>query len=135
MIITLAVRVLQILFAVVVLALSVVLIRGMGPVFEGHTVQKVPSLIDYGAFCGGAGIVIAVFGVVAAFFEPLQGIIIMALDALASFFVLAGGIVSAFILLELAYTNGTAGICSYNQGWNMRRYHLHSRQFKDFRAV
>ena len=120
MIITLAVRAVQILFAVIVLALSVVLIRGMGPVFTGDTVQKAPSLIDYGAFCGGAGIVIAVFGVVAAFFEPLQGIFIMALDALASFFLLAGGIVSALIPLELAYTNGIAGICCYNQSWNMR---------------
>lgn len=93
-IVTLSVRIFQLLFAVVVLALSVVLIKGMGPVFAGESVQKAPSLIDYGAFCGGAGIVIAVVGIAAAFFEPLQGIVTMALDGLATFFLLAGGIVS-----------------------------------------
>ncbi|TVY84898.1 hypothetical protein LSUE1_G000329 [Lachnellula suecica] len=95
MIVTLAVRVLQLVFAVIVLALSIVLIRGMGPAFFGETASKAPSLIDYGAFCGGAGIAIAIVGVVAAFLEPLQGIIIIALDGLASFFLLAGGIAFA----------------------------------------
>jgi hypothetical protein len=94
MIITLAVRILQLLFAIIVLALSVVLIKDFGPVLEGAKAQKVPSLIDYGAFCGGAALVIAVVGVVAAFFEKLQGLIMMVLDGLAAFFLLAGGIVS-----------------------------------------
>jgi hypothetical protein len=51
-------------------------------------------LISYGAFCGGAGLLIAAIGVVACFFEALQGRIMLALDGLATFFVLAGGIVS-----------------------------------------
>ncbi|TVY41928.1 hypothetical protein LSUB1_G000798 [Lachnellula subtilissima] len=96
MIVTLAVRVLQLVFAIIVLALSIVLIKNFGPVYEGAKEGKVPSLIDYGAFCGGASIVIAIVGVVAAFFEALQGVIVLALDALASFFLLAGG------LLEIA---------------------------------
>ncbi|TVY21246.1 hypothetical protein LARI1_G000301 [Lachnellula arida] len=95
MIVTLAVRVLQLVFAIIVLALSVVLIKNFGPVYEGAKEGKVPSLIDYGAFCGGASIVIAIVGVVAAFFEALQGVIILALDALASFFLLAGGLAFA----------------------------------------
>jgi hypothetical protein len=91
MIITLGVRVLQLLFAAVVVALSAVLIKGHGP---GHA----PSLIDYGAFCGGAGIIIAAIGVIACFIESLQGIVMLALDGLATFFVLAGGIVSDPVL-------------------------------------
>jgi hypothetical protein len=50
-------------------------------------------LFDYGAFCGGAGVLFAAIGVLACFMESLQGIIILALDGLATFFVLAGGIV------------------------------------------
>lgn len=73
------------------MALSAVLISGYGP---GHG----PSLIDYGAFCGGAGILFAAIGVVACFIESLQGIIMLALDGLATFFVLAGGIVSSLKL-------------------------------------
>jgi hypothetical protein len=78
---------LQLLFGAVVLALSAVLINGYGP---GHG----PSLIDYGAFCGAAGIVFAAIGIIACFIEPLQGIIMLVLDALATFFLLAGGLVS-----------------------------------------
>jgi hypothetical protein len=74
-----------------VLALSVVLINGYGP---GHA----PSLLDYGAFCGGAGLLIAAAGLGAIFLEPLQGIIILALDGIASFFLLAGAGVSTSLL-------------------------------------
>jgi hypothetical protein len=77
----------QLLIAAIVLALSVVLINGFGP---GHA----PSLLDYGAFCGGAGLLIAVAGLGAIFFEPLQGIIILAVDGIAAFFLLAGAGVS-----------------------------------------
>lgn len=76
----------KLLFGAVVLALSVVLINGYGP---GHG----PSLFDYGAFCGGAGILFAAIGLLACFVESLQGIIILALDGLATVFLLAGGIV------------------------------------------
>ncbi|KAB8300281.1 hypothetical protein EYC80_000481 [Monilinia laxa] len=88
MIVTLALRVLQLLFAAVVLALSVTLIKDYGPGTSW-------SLISYGAFCGGAAIVIAATGVVACFLEALQGIVMLALDGLASFFLLAGGIAYA----------------------------------------
>ncbi|KAG9235510.1 marvel domain-containing protein [Amylocarpus encephaloides] len=95
MIVTLAVRVLQVLFSIVVLALSVVLIKGWGPETGGHEKPTEEALKGYGAFCGGAGILIAVVGVVACFIEKLQGIVILALDAVASFFLLAGGIAYA----------------------------------------
>jgi hypothetical protein len=77
------------LFAAVVLGLSATLIKQYGP-----ATTNPPALFDYGAFCGGAALVIALFGIVACFVESLQGIILLALDGLASFFLLAGGIVS-----------------------------------------
>lgn len=86
MIITLAARVAQLLLAAVILAISSVLIHGYGP--QGHN----PSLIDYGAVCGGGAIIIAAVGVLAIFFEPIQGIVMLGLDGLASFFLLAGGL-------------------------------------------
>jgi len=69
-----------------VLALSVVLVNGYGP---GHA----PSLLDYGVFCGAGALLFAVAGLAAIFFEPLQGIIILAVDGIASFFLLAGAAV------------------------------------------
>jgi hypothetical protein len=75
----------------VTLALAAVLVAQYGP---GHA----PSLFAYGVFCGGASLLIAFIGVAACFFDKLQGIITLALDALASFFLLAGGIVSNHFL-------------------------------------
>ncbi|KAH7321730.1 marvel domain-containing protein [Rhexocercosporidium sp. MPI-PUGE-AT-0058] len=88
MIITLAARAFQLALAAVVLALAVVLINGYGP-------GSGPALIGYGAFCGGAGIVVAAIGVAAVFFDRLQGVIMLALDAFAAFFLLAGGLAFA----------------------------------------
>lgn len=76
----------QLIFSAVVLALSVVLVNGYGP---GHA----PSLLDYGVFCGAGALVIAAIGVIACFLEALQGIVILAIDGLASFFLLAGAAV------------------------------------------
>lgn len=81
------------LVAAVVLALSAVLIKGYGPGTSW-------SLISYGSFCGGAAFLFAAIGVVACFVEALQGIIMLVLDGLASFFLLAGGIVSYLPLLD-----------------------------------
>ncbi|PQE22296.1 non-classical export protein [Rutstroemia sp. NJR-2017a WRK4] len=88
MIVTLALRGLQVIFAGVVLALSAILIKDFGP---GHSW----SLTSYGAFCGGASILIALGGVAACFVDSLQGIIMFALDGIAAFFLLAGGIAYA----------------------------------------
>jgi hypothetical protein len=52
------------------------------------------AIIGYGAFVGGAGVVIAIVGVVACFIDVLGGVVMLALDSLAAFFVVAGGIVS-----------------------------------------
>ena len=104
---------LQLLFAAVVVALSAVLIHGYGP---GHG----PSLIDYGAFCGGAGLLFAVFGVVACFVESLQGIFTLVPDALATFFILAGGIVSRPLeCLRRPTDKLILGIRCNNESWQL----------------
>ena len=62
------------------------------------------SLISYGAFCGGAGLILAVVGVAAMFFDLLTGIIVLGLDVTASFFLLAGGLVSFATLFHNSST-------------------------------
>ncbi|KAE9374782.1 hypothetical protein N431DRAFT_455509 [Stipitochalara longipes BDJ] len=114
MIITLIARVAQLLIAAVVLALSVVMINGYGP---GHA----PSLLDYGAFCGAAGLIIAVAGIGAIFFEPLQGIIILGLDGIASFFLLAGAAVKTGNCTDAYYLAGS--IWKVIQVSNFKDYH------------
>lgn len=97
----------QLIFAAVVLALSVVLINQYGP---GHS----PSILDYGAFCGGAALLVAAVGVLACFVESLQGFITLALDGLAALFLLAGGIVSYRLpsLFDLPTNRVLLGFCS-----------------------
>jgi hypothetical protein len=88
----------KLIFAAVTLGLSAYLIGSYGP-------GKAPAILGYGSFCGGAGLIIGLIGVAAAFFEKLQGIIILALDGFAAFFLVAGGIVSfkASVLTIHAY--------------------------------
>ena len=108
------------MFATVVLALSVVLINGYGP-------GSGPALISYGAFCGGAAIVFAAVGVLAVFFDRLQGIIMLALDGLAAFFLVAGGIVShlaAICFTDYAY-NVLSGFCREHQDWRLQGPGIH----------
>lgn len=63
-----------------------VLVHGYGP-------GSAPSLLDYGVFCGAGALIVAAIGVVACFLEVLQGIIMLAIDGLASFFLIAGAAV------------------------------------------
>ncbi|CAG8974971.1 hypothetical protein HYALB_00012094 [Hymenoscyphus albidus] len=97
MIVTLAARGFQLLFAAVVLGLSVSLITGFGPTSLGGNKDKMPesTLIIYGAFCGALGLLVSLIGIAACFVEAIQGIIILALDGLSAFFFAAGGIAFA----------------------------------------
>jgi hypothetical protein len=79
------------------------MINGYGP---GHA----PSLLDYGAFCGAAGLIFAVAGIGAIFIEALQGIITLALDGIACFFLLAGAAVST-----LCYQNKHSDVSNVNR--------------------
>lgn len=78
--------VIQFLFAIVVLGLSVTLAKG-------QRYGSVPAATGYAAFTGGAGILAALIGCAALFVDPLRGIISWAIDGLASLALLAGGIV------------------------------------------
>jgi hypothetical protein len=78
-----------------VLGLSIALIKGYGPFYpNAKNNGSPPAIHGYGAFCGGAGLLIAIVGIVSCFFEMLQGIVVLALDGVAALFVVAGGIVS-----------------------------------------
>jgi hypothetical protein len=118
---------LQIIFSAITLALAAVIISKYGP--------DAPSLISYGAFCGGASILFALIGIAACFFEKLQGIIMLALDALTTLFLLAGGIVShqlyPFTVCRL--TTNSSGIRSYSQGWQLYRCSISCRSLQDLR--
>jgi hypothetical protein len=76
----------QLLFAIVVLGLSVTLAKG-------QRYGSVPAATGYAAFTGGTAIVAALVGCAALYREALNGIISWTTDALASLALLAGGIV------------------------------------------
>jgi len=84
-IIPLALRLVQLLFAIVVFGLSVDLARG-------QHIGTAPSTTGYSAFTGGFGIIAAIVGILALFIDKLDGMITWALDALAAVCFLAGGI-------------------------------------------
>ena len=60
-----------------------------------------PSTINYAAFTGGFGMIAAAAGVAALFIEPLGGLIMAAIDGLASLFFLSGGIVRLPFVLNI----------------------------------
>ncbi|OMP83301.1 hypothetical protein BK809_0004682 [Diplodia seriata] len=83
-------RTFQILCAAVVLGLSITLIRSQS--------YGTVAANNYAAFTGGFGLLVGLVGAAAIFIEPLAGIVMVAADALAELFLLAGGIVSSFLL-------------------------------------
>lgn len=87
-------RGLQLICAGVVLGLSISLIKTQ--------VYGSVAAINYAAFTGGFGLLAGLIGIAAIFFEPLAGLVMAALDALATLFLLAGGIVSPAQNLMLA---------------------------------
>ncbi|PLB48535.1 hypothetical protein P170DRAFT_465849 [Aspergillus steynii IBT 23096] len=92
-IITAVVRAFQLLFAIIVLGLSVALAKG-------QSVGSAPAITGYAAFTGGLGIVASLVGVAAFFISSLDGLISWAVDGLASLVFLAGGIAYAVILKD-----------------------------------
>ncbi|KAF2093659.1 hypothetical protein NA57DRAFT_81159 [Rhizodiscina lignyota] len=92
-------RFVQIVFAAVVLGLSVSLAKGQAPGFS------VPATTAYSSFTGGFGMVVALIGLISIFVEFLQGIVMLVLDALASLIFLAGGIAVAIGLRGVSCGN------------------------------
>jgi hypothetical protein len=88
-IVNFALRGAQILFAVVVLGLSVDLIRGQ----KGD--GSLPGTLGYAAFVGGVSLLGAFIGLASTWIDFLQGVIGATIDSFLIGINLAGGIVSA----------------------------------------
>ncbi|KAF2199711.1 hypothetical protein GQ43DRAFT_375595 [Delitschia confertaspora ATCC 74209] len=84
--ITAALRVAQILFGAVVLALSVSLIKG-------QHLGSAPAVQTYGAFTGAFSLVMGDVALVAVFVQAIPMVAVLLADALAATFYLVGGIV------------------------------------------
>lgn len=91
MIISSIVRAFQLLFTVIVLALSITAAKwqAYGPV---------PAITGFNAFAGAFGLLVTLIGFAAIFIEAVPGFIVAILDLLAFIFLLAGGIVSDILL-------------------------------------
>ncbi|KAJ5118402.1 hypothetical protein N7448_010111 [Penicillium atrosanguineum] len=124
--------ILQLLFSVVVLGLSVTPARGQGT-------GKAPAESGYAAFTGAFGIIAALLGIIALFMYSLDGVITWLIDGVASLTLLAGGIVYAVTLKGVHCSNAwttyqnkliDGGSWSDNKGDTISYWdesHLHSR--------
>ena len=92
-ILTLAFRVLQLLFSATVLGLSISLI-------QGNILGNPPLSLTFSAFVGGVSMVGALSGLAAVWVQMLQGRIGLTIDAAIAAFNIAGGVVST---LDPAY--------------------------------
>ncbi|KAF2230902.1 hypothetical protein EV356DRAFT_535986 [Viridothelium virens] len=82
---TLVARFFQILFAIVVLGLSVTMAKW-------QRFGSPPATTEYGAFSGGFAFLVGLLGIVAVFLDAIPAIIVAGADALAAILTLAAGI-------------------------------------------
>lgn len=87
MLATLVVRILQIIFAVIVLGLSV-------HAAQWQDTGSIPATTSFNAFAGAFGVLVAVVGIAAIWVSAIPKLIMSGIDGLASVLLLAGGIVS-----------------------------------------
>lgn len=87
MIATLATRLLQLMFAVIVLGLSI-------HASQWQNIGSVPATTSYSAFAGAFAVFVSLVGIVAIWMSAIPSLIMSAVDALASVLLLAGGVVS-----------------------------------------
>lgn len=87
MIATLATRLMQLMFSVIVLGLSI-------HASQWQNVGSVPATTSYSAFAGGFAVFVSLVGIVAIWMSAIPSLIMSAIDALASVLLLAGGVVS-----------------------------------------
>ncbi|KAF2275922.1 uncharacterized protein EI97DRAFT_433858 [Westerdykella ornata] len=90
----------QLLFAIVVLGLSVDLVRG-------HNYGSLPVTLGFAAFVGGVSVVGALLGLAATWVEALNSIIGAGIDIIVALINLAGGVLIA-IKLKGADCSGTS---------------------------
>jgi hypothetical protein len=88
MLASLITRALQLLCAIVVLALS---IRAA----KWQRYESVPATTAYAAFAGGFAVLISLVGIASIWISEIPALIMSMVDALASVLLLAGGIVSS----------------------------------------
>ena len=86
-ILTLAFRVLQLLFSATVLGLSISLV-------QGNILGYPPLSLTFSAFVGGVSIVGALAGLATLWMQRLQGLIGVVVDAAIAAFNIVGGVVS-----------------------------------------
>ncbi|KAJ5101392.1 hypothetical protein NUU61_003614 [Penicillium alfredii] len=91
-------RVVQLLFAVIVLGLSITLAKGQ---HDG----VLPPATGYAAFTGALGIVASLIGFAALFIDSLDGVITWLIDGVTSLALLAGGITYAVLLRGTSCSN------------------------------
>ncbi|KAL3458731.1 marvel domain-containing protein [Aspergillus heterothallicus] len=103
--ITAILRGFQVIFAVVVLGISVDLARGQHTSF-----QAVPAATGYAAFCGALGTLVAFTGVASLFVSSLDGVITWALDTLSGVTMLASGIAYAVLLRDVSCSDWTTAL-------------------------
>lgn len=94
MIPTLVTRIFQMIFAIIVLALSV-------RAAKWQLVGAVPTTTAYSAFAGAFAILVTLVGLAALWLSAIPKIIVSGLDGLASILLLAGGIVSLLRIVEV----------------------------------
>ena len=86
-IVNFAVRGFQILFAAVVLGLSVGMVKGQGPGSQS------PISLRYTAFVGGVTFLTAIVGIAAEWVSVLQGMVGLIIDGIVMLLNIAGGVV------------------------------------------
>jgi hypothetical protein len=96
-----ALRTFQLLFGIVIIGLTATLIKDQ--VFNG----TLPSSIAYAAFAGAFGIIAGVVTIVALWVDAIQIIFVLGLDALATVFYIAGGVVLAVKLKGVSCSSGS----------------------------
>jgi len=87
----------QLLFGFVVIGLSAQLVKG-------QVFGDAPVTLRYSIFAGAFGVIAGAISLAAVFFDAIAAIIVLAIDALAIFFYIAGGIVRTLSLLSLVLT-------------------------------
>lgn len=87
-------RIAQLIFSAIVLGLSIAAVRW-------QFYNNVPATNGFASFAGAFGAVAGLVGLAAIWISPLGGMIMSSIDALATVFFLAGGIVSGGFALSL----------------------------------
>lgn len=92
-IINFAIRGCQIIFAAIILGLSVGLVRGQKEDLSS------PISLKYAAFVGAVSFIAGIFGIAAEFVSALQGKISMIIDGLITLINIAGGVVRCTLVI------------------------------------